>query len=76
MLKKNSDSKNIFRQMGLLTSIPVILVGGPMIGFFAGQWVDQKFNTRPYATLALIIYGFLGSIREVIRIVKLASKDS
>jgi len=58
------------RQIGILTAIPLILPLGPLIGFFMGRWVDQKFGFYPYATILLIALGFAASVRETVRMIR------
>ena len=59
-----------FRQIGILTSIPFILVAGPLVGYFAGSWIDRKFGTEPTVTFVFIVLGVLASMREMVRIIK------
>lgn len=64
------------RQIGILTAIPLILPLGPLIGFFMGRWVDQKFGFYPCATIALIVLGFAASVRETVRMIRDVLRNS
>lgn len=64
------------RQIGILTSIPLILALGPLIGYFAGSWIDRKFGFYPVGTLALIGLGFAASVRETVRMIREALRNN
>lgn len=61
------------RQIGILTALPFMMVAGPLVGYFIGDWLDDKLGTSPYLTILLIIMGIISSGREVIKMVKLAT---
>ena len=64
-----------WRQVGLLTSIPFILALAPIIGYFLGQYLDQKFRTRPWLSIVLLALGFVAGVRETVKIVKLSQRE-
>ncbi len=70
MNKDQNEGFRQFRRVGILTTIPFILLMGPLLGFLAGRWVDQRFDLFPLVTIILIILGFAASIRETVRIVR------
>ena len=57
-------------QIGILTTVPFILVAGPVVGYLAGNWVDQKYHSDPYGKLVLIVLGVVASVRQIIQIIK------
>ena len=61
------------RQIALLTSIPALLVLGPLIGFWVGQYLDRLWGTAPYLMITFIALGFVASGRETWKLIKLAS---
>lgn len=69
--KKDNDPK-VWRQYGELTAIPFLLAGGPLIGYYMGDWLDRHFGTKPWATGILIALGFAAAIKEVLRIIRKA----
>jgi len=50
-----------------------MLAVGPLIGLFAGRWLDGKFGTEPYLMWILIALGFVAAGKEVYKIVKRVS---
>ena len=61
------------KQVSLLTAIPALLVIGPLIGFWVGRYLDQRFGTEPYLLVLFIVLGFVASGRETWKLIKLAS---
>jgi len=74
-----TGNKNAFflqvKQLGVLTTIPIILLVGPLIGFFLGGWLDRKVQSYPWFTIIFITLGFIASGREVFRLLKQVSRD-
>ena len=66
--KKNND----LRQYSLLAAVPTILIAGPGVGFFVGQWLDNKFDTDPLWLLIGIVLGFGAAGVEIAKLVKRA----
>lgn len=64
---------------GLLSFLPFVLASGPVAGFFLGSYLEKKFGTPVYVSIVIITVGFIASLRESIRIVRMAlraeSKD-
>lgn len=75
--KKDEDDRfSAIRQAGLLTTIPVLLVVSPLVGFFIGRLLDGKFDTEPILTIIFLIFGFVAGAQQVARVIKLASRQS
>lgn len=64
------------RPVGLLTAIPFVLLFGPLIGYFIGDWLDKKLDTDPWLMTLFIVLGFIASGREVWGLIKRASRDT
>ena len=75
-MPQNSDkqSKSEFfakaRQIGILTTVPFILVAGPVVGYLAGNWLDLKYHSDPYGKVVLIVLGLAASVREIVQIIR------
>lgn len=59
---------------GGLAIIPIILVSGPLGGYLIGDLLVRKFHLPGYLTVVFIILGFIASIRETVKIIRLALK--
>jgi len=56
------------------TSIPFVLLGGPMVGFFIGAFLDQRFNSGKLFTFLFVVLGFVAAVKETIYIIKRVQK--
>jgi hypothetical protein len=63
------------RLAGLLSYIPLVLFTGPFVGYVAGDYLAKKLKLPAYVMLICIALGFLSSIIEIIRIIKLAKRS-
>ncbi len=64
---KRPGSKGL-RSAGLLLAIPTLLIVSPLVGFFLGGWLDRRFGTSPWLTLAGLLLGFVAAGRETYQI--------
>ena len=58
------------------TSIPFVLLGGPMVGFFIGAFLDQRFNSGKLFTFLFVVLGFVAAVKETIYIIKRVQKGT
>ncbi|MFQ5606778.1 MAG: AtpZ/AtpI family protein [Candidatus Zixiibacteriota bacterium] len=63
------------KSIGALGIIPIILAVGPIVGVLIGKFLDDKFGTSPWLTILFVIFGFIASIREMIRLLKRSNTD-
>jgi len=59
---------------GILSFIPLVLAGGVIVGYLAGDYIEKKFLNLSFVVPLFVIIGLLGSVIEVVRIIKLALK--
>lgn len=52
------------RTAGMLLAIPTLLIVSPLIGFFAGDWLDRRFRTSPWLGILGLVIGFAAGGRE------------
>ncbi len=70
MVKKQEVYKWI-KIGGLLSFLPFVLVAGPLLGWWVGDYVVKAWNA-PFGVLALGAFlGFLASIMESARLIRL-----
>ncbi|MFA5022331.1 MAG: AtpZ/AtpI family protein [Patescibacteria group bacterium] len=72
--KNASNSKEWQRGLNLFFQLSGWLVGPLIVALFLGNWLDQKFNTKPWLFLlttgfAFIITGF-GLVIETLKYIK------
>lgn len=74
-MKKEEKFYPLVRNLGMVITIPTVFAVGPFIGFFIGNWIDQKWNTDPWAMITLTLLGFVASVKQVIDLIKRATSS-
>jgi ATP synthase protein I len=73
---RDPDSRfRYIRLVGSLGTIPIMLGVGPLIGYFAGRWLDRRLGTAPWLEYILLVLGFAAAVRYTIRLLKQVQKD-
>jgi len=72
--KKKAEFYKLAKVWGLISFIPVILAAGPLAGYFMGDYLEKKMGFAPYLSLLCMALGFVTSVREIIKILKLIDK--
>jgi hypothetical protein len=70
-IKKKEAYKRI-KVAGLLSFIPIILAAGPLGGYILGDFLEKRFHLPVYTQAICIALGIIGSVRETVRIIKIA----
>jgi len=60
---------NPYRAAGLATTIPIALAVGPVMGYFAGSFLDTRFHVGFWTPL-MVLLGLAGSIRLTVNLIK------
>ena len=60
------------QQAGLLTSIPVVLLVGPTLGYYLGNALDHRWSHAPWGLAIGIILGLLASARVTFQMIQQA----
>ena len=58
------------RLAGVATSLPIVLVGGPGIGFAVGQLIDHRFFSDPWGVACGVLIGLIAGICEAVVLIK------
>lgn len=66
----------LVRSVGIVTTIPMVLIAGPLAGFWIGSWIDVRFGIDPWGKSILLLLGFVASLKQVIEIIKRWIKDT
>lgn len=66
--RKTDPKFSGLRTAGYLLAIPGLLIVAPLVGFFAGRWLDGRFGTLPWLSLAGVVLGFVAAGRETYQI--------
>jgi len=72
--KRKADLYKWIKIGGLLSFLPFVLVAGPIAGYILGSYLEHKFSLPAYMSIIFMTIGFLASLKEAVRIVKIALK--
>ena len=70
------DPYRLIRQVGILTAIPMIMVAGPLVGFFLGRFLDERLHSAPWGLVGGLLLGVVAAARETIRMIRRAIQDT
>ena len=59
-----NEPYSALRSTGLLLAIPTLLIVAPLVGFFAGAWLDRRLHSAPWLSIAGLTLGFVAAGRE------------
>jgi len=57
------------RQVCELTMTPFYLVGGVVVGYWIGGWIDQQFRIAPYFQVSFMVLGLFSGMWESWRVI-------
>ena len=61
----NEDKKDLFRNLGMISSMGISVVVAIAIGVFAGLWLDKKFGTKPWFFYIFLFFGIAAGFRNI-----------
>ncbi|HET6370037.1 MAG TPA: AtpZ/AtpI family protein [Nitrospiria bacterium] len=64
-----------YRQALLLTTIPMVLVAGPLVGFYIGKYLDEWMGTSPWMMIVFLILGGAAAVEQTIRLLARAGQE-
>ena len=70
--KSNSDMYKRIKIIGILSFLPFVLGAGPIAGYVLGSYLEHRFGLPVYVSIVLVTIGFVASLKETIKIVKIA----
>lgn len=54
-----------YRDIGIYTAIPMMMVVGPVLGYFLGRLAEKKWGHEPYFSGGGALVGLLAAARQV-----------
>ena len=71
----SSSFGKLTRQIGGVTTIPMVLAAGPLVGYGIGYWLDSRLGTDPWGKVILSLLGLVASFKQVVEIIRRSSKE-
>lgn len=73
-MESKKEYYKFIKLVGFAFFIPFVLVSGPLVGYLAGNFLQNKYFPNVRLTLILVLVGLLASTFETIRIIRLMIK--
>jgi F0F1-type ATP synthase assembly protein I len=74
--KEQREKFRSMRQVGLLTSIPFLLLVSPLVGYWMGTHVDRWLHSSPWGADIGVALGLAAGLREVVRVIRRAGEEA
>ena len=71
-MTKRSEPSSWLQQAGLLTSIPIVLLVGPALGYYLGTALDHRWTHAPWGLGGGLVLGMAASVRVTIQLIQQA----
>ncbi|HWI55044.1 MAG TPA: AtpZ/AtpI family protein [Desulfobacteria bacterium] len=62
---KNDNDYQGLRMVGQILSAGFTMVIAVAVGYFAGNWLDEYFGTKPWLTITLFILGTAAGLKSL-----------
>ena len=72
--RQKAEGSSRLQQAGLLTAIPFVLLVGPILGYYLGSALDQRWRSPPWGMVGGIVLGLLSSARVTIQLIQQARR--
>ena len=67
---RNRPSGDSLRKVGMYTTIPTMMLVGPVLGFLGGSWLEGKLGGAPWVSAGGGILGMIVAFRQVYLVLK------
>jgi ATP synthase protein I len=72
-VKENKQSG--YRQLALATTIPLIMVAAPAVGYFIGRYLDSLLGTKSIMSVIFLLLGVVAGGLETYNLIKEIIKE-
>lgn len=69
-----SDVKG-YRQLALATTIPLMMLAAPAVGYFIGKYLDRLLGTSEVMTVIFLFLGLIAGGVESYKLIKRIAKE-
>jgi len=64
-----------YRQLALATTIPIMMLAAPAVGYFIGKYLDRLAGTSETMTVIFLLLGLAAGGLESYKLIKRISKE-
>lgn len=71
----SGNKRELFRTLGLLSSVGIAMVAATLIGLAIGYYLDKWLGTSPWLTLIFLAFGIIAGFRNIFILTKRALRQ-
>ncbi len=72
---EDEESRRAMRDVGLYTSIPIMLGVGPAAGWWLGRLAQNRWGGDPWWEVGGVLFGLAAAARQVYKAIRQGSRD-
>ena len=73
--RDNPERRRAMRDVGLYTSIPIMLGVGPAVGWYLGRLAQNRWGGDPWWEVGGVLFGLAASIRTIYKVIREGSRE-
>ena len=74
MSGNRADRRRQYRDIGVYTAIPMMMVIGPALGYWLGRQSENRWGHEPWFSAGGALFGLAAAFRQIWLILKQAGK--
>lgn len=63
-MEKKDDNQGL-KSIGIILSAGITMAASVLVGYFLGNWLDNRFGTKPWLTLLMFILGTAAGLKSL-----------
>jgi hypothetical protein len=63
------------REVGIYTTIPMLLLAGPALGYWLGLQAQNRWGHDPWFAVGGAVFGLAASIRQIVKVIRRGSEE-
>ena len=76
MPRRDDDTdRRGLRDVGIYTTIPMLLLAGPALGYWLGLQAQNRWGHDPWFAVGGAIFGLLAAFRQIFKVIRQGSED-
>ena len=68
--EKKKDKADQIQKLSVYTGIPALMIGGVLVGYFVGHYLDKRFHGNNIILSVCLLVGFAAGCYQVIEMIK------
>lgn len=62
---KDDNKYQGYKSLGMFLSAGFTMAASILFGFYAGDWLDEKFGTKPWLTVIMFLLGTAAGLKSL-----------